>query len=498
MPRRSSHPPGRLGRRRWIQGGLGSAGALTLGSGCAASTEQPEHEGCALHPAPEPVYGSPSARTEALASAFLDVPIDGVFALCTQRLQDHTPDELLAALLVAGARSIPPDSGDGLHATLSIHAALHLHRQLPGPEGLVPIYYASRALKFRQAGDGQLGPMPTLIERTPEDALRRFDDAMAALDPEAADTAVLELFASAPTPVAIERLIRWSTREQGAIGHLMIWFGLAIRSLDSLGWQHAPDVLRSVVRDATARSPGFLSPLHDEHLARLQSIAAPIGPCKTDEGLTRELVAELRLKEPVAAAAYVLGLLEASAPTAATWDGFAVSATEDLIRGGEGFALHRFDGMNALHHLCLRSADPLTQQLVMVQTAAYMCLFQARQGADVLTVEPQPIAAIDEIFDGVALGPLTAAERVLGHLASGGTVQPVHARAQALTVQMAHRVDEHSYKFPVAVIEETQLASDPWKPLVLAAIGGQQGRSPSTVGPQWQHYDEVLAEIDSL
>ncbi|MBL4689838.1 MAG: hypothetical protein JKY37_34960 [Nannocystaceae bacterium] len=245
-------------------------------------------------------------------------------------------------------------------------------------------------------------------------------------------------------------------------------------------------------RSDHAQTPGTLPSLYEQHLPRLASTAAPLGVCRADDGLTRELVAELRSKDTAALAAFVLELVEASSPTQAIWDAFAVSCTEDLLRDDAGYALHRFDGMNALHHLWRRSADPLTRQLVMVQTAAYLCTIDARvRDTDVLT--------LDEIFEGVAVSPVTAAERVLGYLADGGALESVQPRAEAVTVRIAHRVDEHSYKFPVAVTEETEFASASWKPLVLAAIGDQSGRSPSTVGgPQWSHYEQAQAEIETL
>ena len=48
------------------------------------------------------------------------------------------------------------------------------------------------------------------------------------------------------------------------------------------------------------------------------------------------------------------------------------------------------------------------------------------------------------------------------------------------------------------MIEETNLASDAWKPLAFAGISGQGGRSPSTTSDVWDHYEEVLAEIATL
>jgi hypothetical protein len=155
--------------------------------------------------------------------------------------------------------------------------------------------------------------------------------------------------------------------------------------------------------------------------------------------------------------------------------------------------------MNALHHLYLRSSDPLTRQLVLVQTAAYMAGMPTPPGdGDVLALEPIPIAELDEIFDAVPSGPSATAARVLGWVEGGGDLEAVYARAEQLAVEHAAPVDEHSYKFPVAVVEESTLASTRWKGRVLAAIGGEYGRSPSTATPMWVHYDEVLAEIEQL
>lgn len=489
--------PPSLGRRQWLRGGLGALGTTMLAPGCGEPVDA--LRSCEAPLLPDAAYGRPSPETETIVDALLAATEDDIIPTCTTLLRAHPSEAVLGGILVAGARSILPDSGGALHAPLSIHATLHGHRALDGPERLVPIYYAAHALKFRQGITGLPGPVPTAVERSPEDAVARLDAAMELRDPEAADAAVLDLFASVPVDLGVERLIRWGTRDPGDLGHLMIWFGLALRSLDELGWQHAPSVLRSVIWDATSRPPGPLDDMHAEHLARLESAAPPPSPCGLDEGLTRELVVELRGKDPEAAAAFVLELVLGAASSDALWDAFAVSGTDDLVRNGAGVALHRFDGMNAMHHLWRRSSEPLHRQLVLVQTAATMASIDAPDvPTDVFELEPTPVEGLEEVWRAVPAGPLTAAEHLLGYLEGGGTIEPLRAEAELLMVRKAHRVDEHSYKFPVAVLEETALASDPWKPLVLAGLGGQYGRSPSTAQEDWDHLEEVMAEIATL
>jgi hypothetical protein len=181
------------------------------------------------------------------------------------------------------------------------------------------------------------------------------------------------------------------------------------------------------------------------------------------------------------------------------WDGYALAGCEHLLRMGAGFALHRFDGMNALHHLYSRANDPLTKATTLVQTAAFMASFQLPQnGIDILELDTQDVHQPDDVFDSIDEGPEQAASSVLGWFARGGKLEVLERRAEELTVLKAHRVDEHNYKFPVAVIEEAQRASNQWKPYVFAAIGGQAGRCPSTQRGDWIHLTEVRERISTL
>jgi hypothetical protein len=232
-------------------------------------------------------------------------------------------------------------------------------------------------------------------------------------------------------------------------------------------------------------------------VARLEACSTPLGACGGDAAVTIELVVELRRKDPGGAADYVLALMEAGVSPDALWDGLAVSGAEDMVRGGSGYALHRFDTINALHHIYRRSQDTVTRQLTLVQAAAYACTLTAVTEVDLLALDPVEVSGLDEVFDAPT-DPEDAAARVLGFLEAGGSLDELIAYAEQLTVRRCHEVDEHSYKFPVAVIEETRWASEAWQPLAVAALTGQGHRSPAETHDEWDHYEEVLAEIASL
>ena len=151
-----------------------------------------------------------------------------------------------------------------------------------------------------------------------------------------------------------------------------------------------------------------------------------------------------------------------------------------------------------MHHLYRRTLDPVTRQMLLVATAAYACTSAFGEQTDVLALDPVDAPEVDAIFDAVTLGPERAAQTVLGYVDAGGSLEDVERRAEELAVRKAHPVDEHDYKFPVAVVEQTELTSASLQPWVLAAIGGEDGRSPGTAQPDWEHLDEVLAEIERL
>ncbi len=438
-----------------------------------------------------------------LVSILIESAPQRVFDVCTNLLRTHSSDTVLAAILSADVRVIAHDSGGDLHAALAIHASQELSQTLPKELRLVPIYHAANALKFRQSrqiNSALIGQAKSPTKVSSQAARARFDAAMVAWDTEAADRAIVDLFENMPTPEAAEHIMRWGARETGEIGHAAIWFALGIRSLDALGWQFAQPVLRSMARDMVRDQSSGLAESYVQHRKELSAVTRmALRDQGIDAGVTRELVAEVRRGDIDSASRMVLNLIKTRAPVQSVWDGYALAGCEHLLRMGAGFALHRFDGMNALHHLYSRADDPLTKATTLVQTAAFMASFQLPQkGIDILDLETTDVEQADDVFDSIDEGPKQTAASVLCWFAQGGKQETLERRARELTVLKAHRVDEHNYKFPVAVIEEAQRASNQWKPYVFAAIGGQAGRCPSTRRADWIHLVEVREQISTL
>lgn len=482
-----------VGRRKALQ----AASATVVGAGLYGSLDS------VARPFEVDFENDKEPAFQRIVSELIDSPRDKIFETCTELLRIHSSDTVLATILSADVRVIAPDSGGDLHAALAIHASRHLSQSLPPRLRLVPIYHAANALKFRQSRqvNGPLIGKAEAPNAVSEAAARAgFDAAMAAWDPEEADRAVVDLFENLPTQEAAEQIMRWGARETGNIGHGVIWFALGIQSLDALGWQFAQPVLRSMARDMVGSKTSGMADYYQRHRAELSAVARlHLDDRRTDDGVTRELVAEVRRGNTGSASRLVLNLIKAGAPIQSLWDGFALAGCEHLLRLGAGFALHRFDGMNALHHLYSRAKDPLTKATTLVQTAAFMASFELPQaGIDIFELQRRDVRRPDEVFRSIDKDPGQAASSVLGWLAGGGSQDVLQRRAEELTVLKAHRVDEHNYKFPVAVIEETQRASPQWKPYVFAAIGGQAGRCPSTQRDDWIHLREVRQWIAKL
>jgi hypothetical protein len=72
-------------------------------------------------------------------------------------------------------------------------------------------------------------------------------------DADAVDSAIVALVRSSDLAGTMEPIWRYAVRDQWYIGHKAIFAAQSWRTLQSIGWQHAEPVLRSLVGIATGR-----------------------------------------------------------------------------------------------------------------------------------------------------------------------------------------------------------------------------------------------------
>jgi hypothetical protein len=160
--------------------------------------------------------------------------------------------QFLAALFLAGIREVNPrPCGFKLHCVFVIQAAHAMSLDAPLGERLLPLAYALDYFKQCQADDAIRGDfvMRPVAGRlpAPERAPEELAAGMEAWDIDRAERAVVALVRRQGPRAAFEDLWRYGARDWRGIGHRAIYTANAWRTLQTVGWQHAEPVLRSLV-----------------------------------------------------------------------------------------------------------------------------------------------------------------------------------------------------------------------------------------------------------
>jgi hypothetical protein len=142
-------------------------------------------------------------------------------------------------------------------------------------------------------------------------------------------------------------------------------------------------------------------------------------------------------------------------------------------------SVHALTTANALNYAYRISDSSETQQLMLLQCAAFIALFcrftEARASDfNLEALQPLPLhgpsnEAIDELYADVSAGRrLQAAGKALGYLDGGGDPEALIARTRHHFVYYAD--EPHDYKFPEAVFENyAQLSNASWRRRFLSA-----------------------------
>jgi hypothetical protein len=132
-----------------------------------------------------------------------------------------------------------------------------------------------------------------------------------------------------------------------------------------------------------------------------------------------------------------------------------------------------------LHYAYRICGSEQTQQLLLLQCAAYIALFRRYAGAsasdfELEALQPLPLHragadAIDELYADVSAGRRTrSAGKALTYLQTDGDPEALMVRARHHFVYYAD--EPHDYKFPEAVFENyMQLADGAWRRRFLSA-----------------------------
>jgi hypothetical protein len=435
-----------------------------------------------------------SGDIEPLVRLLEDTPRERLLEEAAQRIRNGTSyQEILAAVLLAGVRSIRPRPvGFQFHAVLVTNSAHLASVAAQDRDRWLPLFWALDNFKTSQARhlqntDWQMPPVNEA--RVPEaaHARRRFIEAMDNWDEEGADVAIAGLVRSAGASEVIELFWRYGARDFRDIGHKAIYAANAWRTLNTIGWRHAEPVMRSLAfamlehegdnparRDAPADRPWR------ENLARAARIRRDWRRGRVTREATTDLLAALRTATPSEGSERIVTLLNNGIDPSCLWDGLFLTAGELLMRQPGIVGLHCVTTVNALHFAYQTSENDETRQMLLMQGAAFLPMFrQAMLGRGRLSElridtlqaqEPQGRgpAAIEEIFADVPRDRAVAARKTLGLLQRDNA-----AGAQALMVAGRRLIftkgrDSHDYKFSSAALEDFYHTTPAWRDRFLA------------------------------
>lgn len=406
------------------------------------------------------------------------------------RKKGTTHREILAALLLAGIRNIQPRPvGFKFHAVLVVNSAHLASQNSPDGDRWLPLFWALDQFKSSQERDKKEGDwtMEAVFEPAVppvEKAVEYFRKGMDAWDTQCADTAAASIARSMNSQSAFDLFCRYGARDYRDIGHKAIYVSNSWRLLQTIGWQHSEPVLRSLSyallafdgtnpaeRDALADKPGR------KNNERVKELRATWNGGENKPSTAVEMLAVLRSGTWDEAAAKVVSLINAGSSPQPIWDAMFQCAAELLMRAPGIVALHACTSTNALHYAFRHAADDETRRFLMLQNASFLPLFRADAGVEgsgveidtfeALASESKGLAAVDEIFAGLAGDRLTAARRTLDFLDNGGDPKMFTDAAQRLIYLKG--TDSHDYKFSSAIIEDYKALSPAFRNRFLAA-----------------------------
>lgn len=471
-----------VARRRFLQ----SASAMGLGAGLG-SWEMLR----GITPAAEETKIGPDAvrlrpEIEPVVRWMEDTPRDQIFEKAVTELKNGLSYRaLVGGLFLAGIRNVQPRPvGFKFHAVLVINSAHMLGQSAPFSERLLPMFWALDNFKSAQAqdvkeGDWTLGPVDEAKVPPPHRAKADFVEAMEKWDVDAADVAAAGLCRSAGAAEAMEPFWKLAARDQRDIGHKAIFAAQSWRTLQTIGWEHAEPVLRSLayaMLDLQGDRPRAIGP-YEANLENAKKIRDEWQVGRADLGATRALLETIRQASPEEASAEVVKLLNDGVSPGSLWDAALLASSELMMRNPGIIALHATTTANALHFMFHASGDDANRKLALLQAVGWLPLYRSRNKSPKPIViddlgEDAPVStseeAIGEIFEANSDDHGLAAAKAMGYLAKGGSSKVLFDAAAKMIFHKG--TNSHDYKYGAAIWEECALASDPkWRPHLAAA-----------------------------
>jgi hypothetical protein len=479
----------RITRRDLLAGGAAAGVSLGLGDlGFLSSLRPVSAEEAAIDP--KVVRLDPSI--EPLVRLIEQTPQDKVLeAVAEQIRKGASYQDIVAAVLLAGVRNVEPRPSVGFkfHAVLVVNSAHIASMASPPEHRWLPIFWTIDHFKSAQARDDRergwtMPPVDESAVPKPHQAREAFVAAMDNWDESAADAAVASLARHAGASEVFEMFFRYGARDFRSIGHKAIFVANSWRTLQSIGWQHAEPVLRSLAY-ALLMHEGSNPAQRDEEADRpfrnntelVKSIRSDWLDGNTDDGAVEQLLGTLRKEGPTEVCEQIVSMLNSGVSPQSIWDAQLVYAGELLMRQPAIVPLHAVTTSNATRFAYEASGDDETRRLLMLQNGAFLTLFRGAAGnrgdvkditIDALNTEERAEGlTTEQIFAELGKNPMEAARHVKQFLSGPDKARELIDAARVLVFLKGN--DAHDYKFSSAVLEDYYHVSPTWRNTFLAS-----------------------------
>lgn len=431
---------------------------------------------------------------EPLVKLIEETPRQRLMEEIGQRVRSGTGyREVLTGLFLAAIRNVQPRPAVGFkfHAVLVVHSAHLASTSSPNEDRWLPIFWALDEFKASQArdvseGNWTMAPVNEAAVPSSQRARVDFHDAMQNWDEVKADAAAAGLVRFAGATEVFESFARYAARDYRSIGHKAIFTANAWRTLQTIGWQHAEPVLRSLayamVNHNSEPNPATSDLPADRPWRRNNELASTIRDDwqhgRIDQSATQSLIATLRTGTSTEASAATVEVLNAGVSPQSVFDALHTTASELLIRQSGIIALHAVTTTNAIRYLFDTTGDEQTRRLLLLQNAAFLPMFRAsmegRGNVGNSTVDEwQTVAAdgkhmsLNDIFVNVGRNRRAASSGVFQYLSDGNISQELISTARRLIFLKGSNA--HDYKFSSALLEDYYKVSPAFRDKFMAA-----------------------------
>jgi hypothetical protein len=431
---------------------------------------------------------------EPLVRLLEEMPRERLLEEVAQKIrQGTTYREIVAALLLAGVKNVQPRPSVGFkfHAVLVVNSAHLASISSPDDQRWLPIFWALDYFKSSQAQDEKEGnwtmaPVDESRVPQPHKALKAFTDAMDRWDEAAADAAVAGLARTAGANELFDVFARYGCRDFRSIGHKAIYVANSWRTLNTVGWQYAEPVLRSLAYALLARE-GSDNPAESDlppdrpgrkNIALAQKFRDDWLIGKVDSHATHDLLATIYGGDGDTLCNQIVETINGGVSSQSVWDALLVGAGELLMRQPGIVGIHTLTSTNAMRYAFGACGNDETRKLLLLQNAAFLTLFRgAMQGRGnigdqkIEQLEPAKISsnpgeALDSIFAAVNGNKTEAAKETLAYARANPEPHDFINRARTLIFMKGR--DTHDYKFSSAVLEDYLNVSPAWRDRFLA------------------------------